>query len=97
MPALMPLPLAGILMSTGGTRLKGERYKFVVVFDAEDDGRIIASAPGIPGGHVYGRTRAEALRRLRAALRFYVREALGKGRGPRPQSRDAVAEIEVVA
>ncbi len=77
--------------------MKGEKYKFVVVFDAEEDGRIIASAPGIPEGHVYGRTRAEALRRLRTALRFYVREALEKCHGPRPQSRDAVAEIEVVA
>ncbi len=77
--------------------MKSARYRFVVVFDSEDDGRIIASAPGIPGGHVYGRTRAEALRRLRSALRFYVREALGKGHCPRPQSRAAVAEIEVVA
>ncbi|GEM_PF-6076038 len=90
---------AGILMTDidgGEARMKGARYRFVVVFDSEEDGRVIASAPGIPGGHVYGKTRAEALRRLRAALRFYVRQALGKGRAPRPQSR-AVAEIEVVA
>ena len=77
-------------------QVKSARYKFVVVFDSEEDGRIIASAPGIPGGHVYGKTRAEALRRLRAALRFYVREGLGKGGSRRPQSR-AIAEIEVVA
>lgn len=90
---------AGILTRSflgGEVEVKSARYKFVVVFDSEEDGRVIASAPGIAGAHVYGKTRAEALRRLRAALRFYVRAALGKGRAPRPQSR-AVAEIEIVA
>lgn len=57
----------------GGARVKPARYKIVVVFDTEADGMVIASAPGIPGGHVYGRTRAEALRRQRSALRFYIR------------------------
>ncbi|MBI3098485.1 MAG: type II toxin-antitoxin system HicB family antitoxin [Planctomycetes bacterium] len=44
---------------------------YTVVFDRENDGSIIASVPGIPGCHVYGRTRATALRRVRSALRFF--------------------------
>ena len=47
---------------------------YTVVLDREDDGRVMASVPGLPGCHAYGPTPAQAVRRVKAGLRFYLRE-----------------------
>lgn len=70
---------------------------YIVVFDRELDGRHIASVPGIPGCHAYGRTPAEALRRVKSALSFFVREIRREGRKLPGQPRRIVAEITIAA
>jgi len=54
---------------------------YTVVLDREIDGRVMASIPGLPGCHAYGRTPSEAVRRVQSALRFYLKEVLEDGRG----------------
>jgi predicted RNase H-like HicB family nuclease len=45
-------------------------YNFKIKFDREEDGRWIAEVPSLPGVLVYGPTKAEAARAVRAlALR----------------------------
>jgi predicted RNase H-like HicB family nuclease len=41
------------------------RLTYTVEFDREDDGRWIAEVPALPGCAAYGRTRAQALARVR--------------------------------
>jgi len=61
---------------------------YTVVLDREDDGRVMASVPGLPGCHAYGPTPAQAVRRVKAGLRFYLRELLRMGlRPPRRPAR----------
>jgi len=52
---------------------------YTVILGREEDGRIIASVPGVPGCHAYGRTRSEAVRRVTSALRFFIRETVRSG------------------
>lgn len=52
---------------------------YTVVIDQELDGRAIASIPGVPGCHAYGRTPREAVRKAKNALRFYLKEVLRSG------------------
>ena len=68
---------------------------YVVVFDRETDGRLIASVPGIPGCHAYGRSRREAVARVRSALRFYLAELLRQGEKPPLQPRPVTVQISV--
>ena len=67
---------------------------YVVVIDREDDGRFLASVPEVPGCHVYGRTRRQAVDRARRALEFYIQILREEGKKPPRQSMVAV-EIEV--
>jgi len=69
------------------------KLRYVVTIDREQDGRFIASVPEVPGCHVYGRTRRQAVARARRALQFYV-DSLRK-RGLRPPRQPLVA-VEVV-
>jgi predicted RNase H-like HicB family nuclease len=48
------------------------KLRYVVTIDREEDGRFIASVPEVPGCHVYGRTRRQAVARAHRALQFYV-------------------------
>lgn len=41
------------------------RMTYTVEYDREDDGRWIADVPALPGCLAYGRTRAQALARIR--------------------------------
>ena len=68
---------------------------YAAVLDRELDGRTIASIPGVPGCHAYGRTPAEAIRRVRAALRFYLRETLREGRKPPEQPKPITVKIRL--
>lgn len=49
------------------------RYK--VVFERDESGAWIARIPAVRGCHTYGRTLGEARRRIREALRLFVRDA----------------------
>jgi predicted RNase H-like HicB family nuclease len=53
-------------------RARGASLRYVVTLDREADGRFIASVPEVPGCHVYGRTRRQAVARARKSLQFYV-------------------------
>lgn len=50
-----------------------------VVFDREEDGRWIGVIESIPGCHVYGQTRDEALARVEALALHVVAERLEDG------------------
>ncbi|MBI2891754.1 MAG: type II toxin-antitoxin system HicB family antitoxin [Nitrospirae bacterium] len=69
--------------------------KYVVVFEREADGRIIASVPGVPGCHVYGRSRRSALKRVRKALEFFVQELAGIGQPLPRQEHPATVQIRI--
>lgn len=71
------------------------RATYTVILDRESDGRAIASVPGVPGCHVYGRTRAEAIRRVKAALRFYLQELIREGRKLPKQPRPVAVEVQI--
>jgi predicted RNase H-like HicB family nuclease len=70
--------------------------RYVVTIDRETDGRFIASVPEVPGCHVYGRTRRQAVARAQRALQFYVDTLREQGRKPPRQPLVAV-EIVVAA
>jgi predicted RNase H-like HicB family nuclease len=44
------------------------KLRYVVVLDREEDGRHIASVPGVPGCHAYGNTRKQAITKARQRL-----------------------------
>jgi len=69
------------------------KLRYVVTLDREEDGRYIASVPEVPGCHVYGRTRRQAVARARAALQFYVDTLRKQGRKP---PRQPLVAVEVV-
>jgi predicted RNase H-like HicB family nuclease len=69
--------------------------KYIVVLDREVDGRWIASVPGVPGCHVYGRTSSAAVRRLKSALRFYLAELRRLGKKPPRQPKPLTVEIDI--
>ena len=68
---------------------------YTVVLDREDDGRYIASVPGVPGCHVYGRTPASAVRRARTALKFYLKEIVSEGKELPTQPRPVAVRISI--
>jgi predicted RNase H-like HicB family nuclease len=72
------------------------KLRYVVTIERESDGRFIASVPEVPGCHVYGRTRQQAVGRARRALQFYVDSLRSKGQKPPRQPLVAV-EVEVAA
>jgi predicted RNase H-like HicB family nuclease len=74
----------------GGTVTK---LRYVVTIEKETDGRFIASVPEVPGCHVYGRTRRQAVERAQRALQFYVTSLREQGRKPPKQP---VVAVEVV-
>jgi predicted RNase H-like HicB family nuclease len=60
-----------------------------VDFDREEDGRWIAVVESIPGCHVYGKTRQEALRKVEALALHAVAETRGwRGDGRGGDERD---------
>ncbi|MGI8408118.1 MAG: type II toxin-antitoxin system HicB family antitoxin [Actinomycetota bacterium] len=50
-----------------------------VDFEREDDGRWIALVESIPGCHVYGETRQEALKKVEALALHAIAEKLEEG------------------
>jgi len=70
---------------------------YMAVFDREIDGRIIASVPGVPGCHAYGRTPRAALAKVRRALEFYLEELKRQGKPPPHQIKPVALEIHIRA
>lgn len=79
-----------------GVQLKSMKAKYTVIFDLEEDGRVIASVPGVPGCHAYGKTQSEAVRRVKSALKFYLQELLKAGKKPPKQAKPVTVEIQLV-
>lgn len=55
------------------------RMTLMVDFDREEDGRWIAAVESIPGCHVYGKTRQEALTKVEALALHAIAEKLEDG------------------
>jgi len=71
------------------------KAKYTAVLDRETDGRAIASIPGVPGCHAYGRTPREAVRRVKSTLRFYLQEIVREGKKLPKQPRPITVEIRL--
>jgi len=71
------------------------KASYTVVLDRELDGRTMASIPGVPGCHAYGRTPSDAVRRVKSALRFYLKEILKEGRGLPKQPSPITVQIQL--
>ena len=70
---------------------EGRALKLLITFETDEDGWVVASCPTLPGCHSQGRTRAEALRNIREAIRGYLASLREHG-VPAPAS----SEFEVV-
>ena len=79
-----------------GTGYREVELKYTVVLEEDPPGHWHAYAPAVPGCFGGGRTRAEALRRYRAALRFHLEELAACG-GSLPIERRSPAVQVVVA
>jgi predicted RNase H-like HicB family nuclease len=57
--------------------------------------RVIASVPGFPGCHAYGRSPSAAVRKVQAALEFYLTELRCAGLEIPRQPRPVAVDIQV--
>ena len=64
---------------------EGQGLRLLVVFETDEDGWEVASCPTLPGCHSQGRTRAEALRNIKEAIRGYLASMREHG-APAPTS-----------
>jgi predicted RNase H-like HicB family nuclease len=71
------------------------KARYTVVLDREVDGRAMASVPGLPGCHAYGRTPSEAVRRVKSAVRFYLKQVMKQGQGLPRQPKPITVEIQL--
>jgi predicted RNase H-like HicB family nuclease len=58
-----------------GDELPKGKDRYLVRFESDEEKRIVAQIPEIPGCHTQGRTVPEALRRLREALGLFIANA----------------------
>lgn len=54
-------------------------YEFTVVLERDEDGRIVAICPALPGCYTEGETPEEALELIRDAIRLHIEDRLAKG------------------
>lgn len=66
--------------------------RYTVILEREEDGRAIATVPGVPGCHAYGSTPSEAVRRVKSALSIYLKQVLQEGR-PLPVQPKPIAVV----
>lgn len=69
--------------------------QFTVVLDREVDGRIIASVPGVPGCHAYGRSPSEAVKRVTHSLHFYLETVRSLGIPDPKQVKPVAVQVQV--
>jgi predicted RNase H-like HicB family nuclease len=55
-------------------------YRFTVVFEADEDGAIVATCPALPGCSSYGLTREEAVANIREAMELAMEDLLRSGK-----------------
>ena len=79
------------IVSAGTSNGDGQVLRLLVTFETDEDGWVVASCPTLPGCHSQGRTRTEALRNIREAIRGYL-ASMRKHGAPIPTS----SEFEVV-
>ncbi|NPV80686.1 MAG: type II toxin-antitoxin system HicB family antitoxin [Firmicutes bacterium] len=60
-----------------------EELKYTVILEADENGCYIATVPALKGCHSFGRTREEALQRVREAIQLYL-ECLAEDDRPFP-------------
>ncbi len=63
-----------------------------VVFESDEDGWVIATCPTLPGCHIQGRNRAEALANIREAVEGYLASKIAHGDAPPYSSRFELVE-----
>jgi len=68
-----------------------------VDFDREEDGRWIAVVESIPGCHVYGTTRQEALRKVEALVLHAVAEKLEDGEVTAEEATNVIFVVSAAA
>ena len=73
----------------------GDVRKLLVVFHRDEDGWEVASCPTLPGCHSQGRTREEALRNVREAIRGYLASLREHGAASPPSSEFQVIDVRV--
>ena len=73
----------------------GDVLKLLVVFHSDEDGWEVASCPTLPGCHSQGRTREEALRNVREAIRGYLASLREHGAASPPSSEFKVIDVRV--
>lgn len=54
-------------------------YEFTVVYERDDDGRILAGCPALPGCCADGETEAEAAKNIREAMLAHIESRLKHG------------------
>ena len=87
---------AGVSANGESTRRDdGDVRKLLVVFHSDEDGWHVASCPTLPGCHSQGRTREEALRNVREAIRGYLASLREHGAASPPSSEFQVIDVRV--
>jgi predicted RNase H-like HicB family nuclease len=54
-------------------------YQFTVVFERDEDGRIVAICPSLPGCYTEGESESEAMELIKDAIRLHVEDRLANG------------------
>jgi predicted RNase H-like HicB family nuclease len=84
-----------LTLSSHRRKIEFVKTTYTVVLDREDDGRVIASVPGLPGCHAYGSTAGQAVRKVKAGLRFYLQELARLGQKPPQQPKPITVQISI--
>lgn len=94
--ARIDVTAAGVSENGASThRDDGDVRKLLVVFQPDEDGWLVASCPTLPGCHSQGRTREEALRNVREAIRGYLASLREHGTASPPSSEFQVIDVRV--
>mgnify|MGYP000008675273 CR=1 FL=1 len=70
----------------------GERLKFRVIIERDEDGMYVVQCPALPGCVSQGRTREEALENIKDAIKGYL-ESLRKHGEPLPEVEEDTVEV----
>ena len=75
-----------------GTQVGASALRYTVTYSRDEDGYIVASVPALPGCHSQGRSKEEARRNIREAMRGYLASLKHRGL---PLPREEVEQVEV--
>lgn len=82
---------AATLAESEVTGREDEMLRLLIVFEADEDGWVMASCPTLRGCHSQGRTKSEALDNIREAVRGYLASMREHG-----AARPASSEFQVI-